>query len=82
METDPPTEQKPHDEGKVDFTCRPTVLTGADEHGGRQRQWVEVVCDYHDETFLSDDHIGLTQNPHFSDNVLYLLLEKQPRRRR
>ncbi len=56
MGIDPPAEQKPHDEGKVDFTCRPTVLTGADDHGGRTRVWVEVICDYHDETYLCGHH--------------------------
>jgi hypothetical protein len=30
-------------------------------------------------TFLSDDHIGLTRNPHFVNNMLYVLLEEQPR---
>lgn len=32
-------------------------------------------------TFLPDDHIGLTQNPTFTDNLLFYLLEQSPRRR-
>lgn len=30
-------------------------------------------------TFLPDDHIGLTQNPVFTDNLLFILLEQTPR---
>jgi hypothetical protein len=33
-------------------------------------------------TFLADDHIGLTKNPHFTDNMLFILLEKKPMRQR
>lgn len=29
-------------------------------------------------TFLPDDHIGLTQNPVFTDNLLFYLLEQPP----
>ena len=30
---------------------------------------------YHHVTFLSSNHLGLTKNPEFADNVLFLLLE-------
>jgi hypothetical protein len=30
---------------------------------------------WHGVTFLSDDHVGITSNPHFANNMLHLLLE-------
>jgi len=48
--------QKPEDPGRVDFTCRPVVLSGADEHKDRTRRWVEVVCDMHDGAWFCGHH--------------------------
>ena len=31
-------------------------------------------------TFIPDDHVGLTSNPVFTNNVLHLLLEQAPQR--
>ncbi len=33
-------------------------------------------------TFLPDDHIGITQNPLFTNNLLFYLLQQDPRPRR
>ncbi|RLB45468.1 MAG: hypothetical protein DRI90_28410, partial [Deltaproteobacteria bacterium] len=49
----------------------------ADEReGGPYRVGVRSTIPWTGETFLSDDHIGLTKNPHFSNNLLHLLLER------
>lgn len=51
---------------------------GDEREGGPYRFHVQTSIRFKNVTFLSDDHIGLTKNPHFSDNLLYILLEKPP----
>ncbi len=54
----------------------------ADERfGGGYRPWLESPVPWSNVTFLADDHIGLTKNPHFTDNMLFLLLERRPMRK-
>ena len=51
----------------------------ADERfGGGYEPWLRSPIPFSNVTFLSDDHIGLTKNPHFTDNMLFLLLEQSP----
>ena len=46
-----------------------------------QQQWLRSSVPWAGVTFLPDDHIGLTMNPVFTDNVLFHLLQQPPRRR-
>ncbi len=51
----------------------------ADERfGGVYQPWLRSPIPFSNVTFLSDDHIGLTKNPHFTDNMLFILLEQPP----
>jgi pimeloyl-ACP methyl ester carboxylesterase len=45
------------------------------------RMWLESTVPWTGVTFLPDDHIGLTRNPIFTDNVLFFLLQQPPRQR-
>ena len=48
-----------------------------DERAGRE--WfprVQTPIDFSQVTFLHTDHMGLTRSPTFTDNLLYLLLER------
>jgi len=48
-----------------------------DERAGRR--WtprVQTPIDWSEVTFLHTDHMGLTRSPTFTDNLLYLLLER------
>ena len=56
----------------------------ADERtGGEFRPRLDSPIPWHDVTFLSDDHIGLTKNVLFTNNLLHILLEEpQPIRLR
>jgi hypothetical protein len=43
--------------------------------------WLDSPIPWSSVTFLPDDHVGLTRNPVFTDNLLFFLLEQRPRRR-
>lgn len=47
------------------------------EEGG----WLDSPVHWSSVTFLPDDHIGLTKNPVFTDNLLFHLLAQRPRPR-
>ena len=49
--------------------------------GGEWKPFLDSPIDWRQVTFLFTDHLGLTKDPAFTDNVLYLLLEA-PRRSR
>jgi hypothetical protein len=52
----------------------------ADERfGGTFRPGLDSPLPWASVTFLADDHVGLTRNPHFTNNMLFLLLERLPR---
>ena len=51
---------------------------GDERLGAKYTFGVKTNIGFKNETFLSDDHIGLTKNPHFSNNLLHILLEKAP----
>ena len=58
----------------------PRYSAVADERFGNEYEsWLRSPIPWTNVTFLSDDHIGLTRNPHFVDNMLFVLLEQQPR---
>lgn len=44
--------------------------------GGQWKPRVQTPIDWAHITFLHTDHMGLTRSPTFTDNLLYLLLEK------
>ncbi len=55
----------------------PRYSTLGDERaGGPYQRGVRTNIPWRNVTFLSDDHLGLTTNPTFSDNMLYILLEQ------
>ena len=57
----------------------PRASTIADERfGDVADMWLESPIPWTNVSFLADDHVGLTSNPHFSNNTLFLLLVKQP----
>jgi hypothetical protein len=45
------------------------------------QDWLRAAVAWDGVTFLPDDHIGLTKNPIFTDNVLFYLLQQPPRAR-
>ncbi|HEX5050679.1 MAG TPA: hypothetical protein VFZ65_02805 [Planctomycetota bacterium] len=47
--------------------------------GGVQGGWLDSPVTWSGVTFLPDDHLGLTSNPVFTDNLLFYLLEQRPR---
>jgi hypothetical protein len=48
----------------------------ADERFGRPfRPGLDSPVPWHQVTFLADDHVGLTANPQFVDNMLFVLLD-------
>lgn len=49
---------------------------GDERTGGPYQRGVKTNIPWRNVTFLSDDHLGLTNNPTFSDNMLYILLEQ------
>jgi pimeloyl-ACP methyl ester carboxylesterase len=57
----------------------PRYSAVADERqGGEWHTWLDSPIPWSNVTFLADDHIGLTRNPHFVNNMLWLLLETRP----
>ena len=48
--------------------------------GGKWMPWLQSPIAWKQVMFLFKDHLGITKDPHFADNVLYLLLEA-PRER-
>ncbi len=42
--------------------------------------WLDSPVPWSSITFLPDDHVGLTANPQFTNNLLFFLLEQRPRR--
>jgi len=48
-----------------------------DERIGQEWQYqLKTPIDFNDVTFIFEDHLGLTKDPAFSDNLLFLLLEQ------
>ncbi len=43
--------------------------------GGEWRPWLVSPIAWTQVHFIFRDHLGLTQDPAFTDNVLYILLE-------
>lgn len=55
----------------------PRFSASADErHGTGPTQYLQSPVPWTAVNFISDDHIGLTSNPHFTNNLLFLLLER------
>ena len=64
--------------GPGDVTV-PRYSAVADERAGRMKpMWLDSPVPWTNVTFLADDHVGLTSNPHFSNNTLFVLLETSP----
>ncbi len=57
----------------------PRYSTVADERtNGAARPWLVSPVPWTNVTFLADDHVGLTRNPQFVDNTLFILLDTPP----
>lgn len=55
----------------------PRFSACADERAAAgHQQYVQSPVPWTTVNFVSDDHVGLTSNPHFTNNLLYLLLER------
>lgn len=65
-------------QGPGDVTVPRYSAVGDERQGGAWRMWSDTAIPWSNVTFLSDDHIGLTRNPHFVNNMLWLLLETRP----
>lgn len=65
--------------GDATVTRRSALADLRPEHGAQK--WLHASVNWSNVTFLPDDHIGLTKNPIFTDNLLFYLLEQPPRRR-
>jgi len=73
-----PTFDDPSLYGPGDATV-PRDSSVADERfGDPSRMWLDTPIAWTNVTFLADDHIGLTSNPYFSNNTLFILLETEP----
>ncbi len=61
----------------------PRFSAVADRRMGRTggHEWLDSPVPWGNVTFLPDDHIGLTRNPLFTNNLLFSLLEQPPPRR-
>ena len=67
-----------HDDGPGDGTVLRTSAL-MDERVGRE--WtarLQTPVAWTSVRFLFNDHLGMTKDPGFTDNVLYLLLEAPP----
>ena len=49
--------------------------------GTAMRTWLDSPVPWRSVTFLPDDHVGITRNPLFTNNLLFFLLEQRPRAR-
>jgi len=74
---------KPVFTGKDLFEPGDTTVTrysaiGDERHGRNFSIGLASPIPWKNVTFLSDDHMGLTRNPHFINNLLFILLEWIP----
>lgn len=69
-----------HEQGPGDGTVTRQSALLDERVGGTWQPMLVSPIDWTQVTFLFDDHLGLTKDPAFTDNVLYVLLEA-PRRR-
>lgn len=61
-----------------DITVPRYSALGDERTGSQYLPWLTSPLPWTSVTFLSDDHVGLTRNPHFVDNLLFVLLETRP----
>ncbi|MEZ5964322.1 MAG: hypothetical protein R3F56_10795 [Planctomycetota bacterium] len=61
-----------------DLTVPRYSALGDERTGADYRAWLPSPLPWTNVTFLSDDHVGLTRNPHFVDNMLFVLMETRP----
>lgn len=62
--------------GPGDGTVLRTSALMDEREGGAWHPRVQSPIDWDQVTFLHTDHMGLTRSPTFTDNLLYLLLER------
>jgi len=68
----------PHTEATIlpgDLTVARYSTLGDEREGNDYRPGLDSSIKWSNVTFLSDDHIGLTMNPHFANNILFIMLE-------
>ncbi len=60
----------------------PRFSATADRRFGKNQSatWLDSSVPWSSITFLPDDHLGLTANPLFTNNLLFFLLEQPPKR--
>ncbi|MCH9023495.1 MAG: hypothetical protein IID32_12135 [Planctomycetes bacterium] len=61
-----------------DTTVARYSAIGDERHGREYSIGLASPIPWKNVTFLSDDHMGLTRNPHFINNLLFILLEWIP----
>ncbi|HEX6813584.1 MAG TPA: hypothetical protein VF384_18340 [Planctomycetota bacterium] len=61
--------------------ARYSALAERGTGGTGPASWLDSPVPWSSVTFLPDDHLGLTRNPVFTDNLLFLLLAQRPRPR-
>ena len=64
--------------GPGDGTVLRSSALADEREGGEWTPWLRSPVPWTHVTFLFTDHIGLTRDPAFADNVLHLLLEAPP----
>jgi hypothetical protein len=70
-----PTFDDPRCFAPGDLTVTRASVLGDERTGPSHGSWLRSPLPWHGVTFLSDDHVGITSNPHFANNMLHLLLE-------
>lgn len=61
------------------FVSRCSAL-GDEREGSDYQPWLRSPIPWTSVTLLADDHMGLTRNPHFINNLLFHLVEQLPDR--
>ena len=58
--------------------ARYSALADRSFGAGPSRTWLNTPIFWSSATFLPDNHVGLTSNPQFTDNLLFYLLQQAP----
>jgi hypothetical protein len=67
-----------HEDGPGDGTVLRSSALMDERVGGRWTARLQTPVSWTSVRFLFNDHLGMTKDPAFTDNVLYLLLEAPP----
>lgn len=64
-----------------DLTVTRSSALGDERTDESPERYLRSTLPWEGVTFLSDDHVGITTNAHFVNNMLHLLLDTEPRQR-